>query len=213
MTDISSSDYHPYKEAVRTLRHDARNLLNGISIMADHFEGSDDPKAARFIAYLNEKVETMVRVGERAETFASLQADDTETVKITTLLADLLSGLSEDARPKLDLAARELRCDRKLTSLALQELLDNAVRTESQVAISSFEEGGDVVIEIRDHGPGIAGPAEATLLTPFKGAKRAGGTSLGLPIANRAMELQGGTLTVRAAEGGGTEVACRWPQS
>jgi signal transduction histidine kinase len=214
MDESSSSTSGSYKEAVRTLRHDARNLLNGVSIMADHFEGTDDPKTARFVSYLTEKVETMVRLGERAEAFASMQAGALEQTKITTLLGDLLMGIGPDQkRPQLKLSAQEVTCDPALTRVALAELIDNAMRTGTDVEITSEEaQAGDILITVRDHGPGIAEPAQPNLFTPYKGAKRAGGTSLGLPLAKKAMELQGGSLELAGGEEG-TEAVCRFSAS
>ncbi|MCQ8184930.1 sensor histidine kinase [Parvularcula maris] len=201
-----------YKEAVRTLRHDARNLLNGIAIMAEHFEGTEDKKAARFVSYLEDKVQTMVRLGERAETFASMSAGERQSESLPSMISSILDNLGEGVKPpSLQLSQTQMLCEPQLTALALREVIDNAVKTGAPVAISSSEDGGRVVIAVSDEGPGIPEPALPHLFTPFRGAKRAGGTSLGLPIARRAMELQGGGLDLRAGDEGGTEVVCSFP--
>jgi signal transduction histidine kinase len=211
-SSFSSGD-GAYKEAVRTLRHDARNLLNGVAIMAEHFEGTEDKKAARFVSYLEEKVQTMVRLGERAEVFASMAASERQSESLPSMISGILDGLGEGASlPTLHLSQTQISCEPELTVLALREVIDNAVKTGAPVTISASEaEGGGTTVTVADQGPGIAEPALPHLFTPFRGAKRLGGTSLGLPIAKRALELQGGGLEVRPGGSGGTEVVCTLP--
>lgn len=206
-----TDDQNTYKDAVRALRHDARNLLNGISIMADHFEGSEDAKAVRFVGYLNDKVEAMVRLGERAETFASLELKERSDQDLGAMLSGIFEKLSIETSPRLNLEEGRLRCDPALTRLALCEVIENAVLTGAKVEITSVREGPDsVLVTVQDQGPGVSEPATPHLFVPFKGAKRAGGASLGLPIAKKAMELQGGSLELEGAVGG-TKVVCRFP--
>jgi len=56
---------------------------------------------------------------------------------------------------------------------------------------------GEVVIEFKDDGSGIAHEHLARVGEPFFTTKK-GGTGLGLPIAQRIVERHGGTLTLHS---------------
>ncbi|MBK7643844.1 MAG: hypothetical protein IPJ19_12500 [Planctomycetes bacterium] len=73
-----------------------------------------------------------------------------------------------------------------------------------------------VRIEVRDTGVGIAREAQECLFQPFSGTRRpsvlrAGGAGLGLPLAQRLVQLMGGTLAVESAPGAGTSVRIELP--
>ena len=73
-------------------------------------------------------------------------------------------------------------------------------------------ETDEVVIQIRDFGPGIP---EAELphvkLKFYKGSSKARGSGIGLAVCDEIVTMHGGTLTVGNAEGGGAIVTVRLP--
>ena len=75
-------------------------------------------------------------------------------------------------------------------------------------------DGGDVVIRIRDFGPGI--PEEELPLVKkkfYKGSSKARGTGIGLAVCDEIIELHNGSLTLENAPGGGTLVTISLPVS
>lgn len=71
----------------------------------------------------------------------------------------------------------------------------------------------DVVVTVRDHGPGIPKDDLPHLFEPFF-TRRAQGTGLGLTIARRVVELHGGSLTAHNADDGdGAVFTFRLPRS
>ena len=74
-------------------------------------------------------------------------------------------------------------------------------------------DGKDVIVYIRDFGPGI--PEDELPLVKkkfYKGSsKRPGQRALALRCATRSWTMHGGTLTLENAEGGGTLVTIRLP--
>ncbi len=85
-------------------------------------------------------------------------------------------------------------CSEHALREALQVLLDNAVtHGQGVVTLRSRRAGSGVVIEVEDQGEGYIGNAEA-LFTPTE-ARR--GHGIGLGLARRLMETQGGRLVVR----------------
>ena len=80
----------------------------------------------------------------------------------------------------------------------------------ADVQVSSSINGPWVVCSVRDHGPGVAPAALASLTTPFfraDAARAASGTGLGLAIVETGMQRMGGSVQVANAAGGGLVVA------
>ena len=72
-------------------------------------------------------------------------------------------------------------------------------------------EGGDVVIRVRDHGPGIPASRRGRIFQPFqRGEDERGGSGLGLAIARGFVQLNGGRLWVEPRRGG-AELALSLP--
>lgn len=102
---------------------------------------------------------------------------------------------------------------------ALEQLFLNILLNAAQ----ALDEGGEatvvvepsekqVSIRIRDEGPGIPAEALDRVFEAFY-STREGGTGLGLPIARRIAQAQGGHLTVHTSAGAGTEVEIILPLS
>jgi two-component system, OmpR family, sensor histidine kinase KdpD len=100
----------------------------------------------------------------------------------------------------------------------LGNLLGNAVRytpPASPVELSVHREGGSLVFAVADRGPGIPVAERDRIFEPFYRPAGApadgGGAGLGLAIARRLAELQGGTLEYAARLGGGSRFVLRLP--
>jgi len=109
--------------------------------------------------------------------------------------------------------------DRQRLKQVLLNLLSNAVkfnRRGGSVDVT-FEPTSDdrLRINVRDTGPGIAPERMAQLFTPFErlGADQQGieGTGLGLALSKRLVEALGGTLGLKASEGGGSTFWVEFP--
>jgi len=87
----------------------------------------------------------------------------------------------------------------------IQNALDAAHGTENPwVRVTVEAEAAGVVMRVGDSGPGIPAEERSRVFEPFYTTKGPGeGTGLGLPVARRLIESQGGRLTL---EGEGTEM-------
>jgi len=72
-------------------------------------------------------------------------------------------------------------------------------------------QGGEVVLEIEDDGPGIPVEARERIFEVFY-SSRGGGTGLGLPIARQIVERHGGTIEIESEESKGTIFRIRLPR-
>ncbi len=108
----------------------------------------------------------------------------------------------------------------QLLRSAVENVVRNAVRCTadgSDVDIALAKAGGEAVITVRDHGPGIPEEHLEGIFQPFyriedSRDRESGGTGLGLAITDRAVRLHGGT--VAASNGfrwGGLVVELRLP--
>lgn len=92
---------------------------------------------------------------------------------------------------------------------ALHNLIDNAANAnlragrEAAVELEVRREHGEVVIEVRDRGPGLD-PARVQAARHAPLATHAEGMGVGLLLAHAALEHHGGRLEFRSRSGGGT---------
>jgi two-component system sensor kinase FixL len=71
-----------------------------------------------------------------------------------------------------------------------------------ELVVRTITEGGDVVVEVADTGPGIADEVAARLFQPFVTSK-VGGMGIGLSISKRIIEAHGGQISVSRNQSGG----------
>jgi two-component system sensor histidine kinase HydH len=193
--------------ASSVLAHELRNPLAALKghaqLLVEDLPEPSRTKAAR-----------VVDAAERLERLTSVLLDfvrdgplDVRAITPAELVDRALVGLPKDrVRVSLSHAPEALHVDAERASLALRNLLQNAVQATADNA-DSVEvriDGGvrEVVIEVRDHGAGLARGTEAQIFDPFVTTKTRG-TGLGLPIARRIAEQHGGILTGETHAQGG----------
>ncbi len=140
----------------------------------------------------------------------------------------LLEGVAEAIRP----IAADRRCtvtvsaadadvlgDGELLFRALVNLADNAARhtaRKTAIELGARILGGDVVLSVRDHGPGLP-PGEAeTLFQPFSqghGGRGGGAAGLGLAWCRLVADAHGGRAWAEDAAGGGAAFYVSLPRS
>ncbi len=105
--------------------------------------------------------------------------------------------------PRLSLRPKAIR-------RAIVNLVDNALRhagPATPVELGLAVRGGELIVEVRDRGPGIPPEEAERLKLPFTRREAArtdtGGTGLGLAIVDRIARGHGGRLDLLPREGGG----------
>ncbi|WP_257455138.1 sensor histidine kinase [Archangium lipolyticum] len=99
----------------------------------------------------------------------------------------------------------------------VSNLIDNAIKYTGAAELDvGNDDKGDVLIRVRDRGPGIPEAELGKVMEPFyrledSRNRDTGGTGLGLAIAQQLAESIGATLTLRNREGGGLEAIVRVP--
>ena len=95
----------------------------------------------------------------------------------------------------------------------LDNLLANALDATpagGQVTVSAVSQGSAVELRVSDTGPGLSAEQKARAFDRFwRAGTGGGGSGLGLSIARRLVEADGGTIELRDAAGGGLEAVLR----
>ncbi len=109
----------------------------------------------------------------------------------------------------------EIPCDTSRMRQVFLNILDNGAKHGGEGGRITAEmclEGQEVVVRIRDFGPGV--PEEELPLIKkkfYKGSSKARGSGIGLAVCEEIVTMHGGSLEITNAEGGGTLVTIRLP--
>lgn len=133
-------------------------------------------------------------------------------------VAGLLRDRTVETRIDFTEPALVGRFDFVQTLRILSNLLANAAQhtpSESPIELSVERKGTALVFAVADRGPGIPVPERERIFEPFYrppgAAADGGGAGLGLAIARRLAELQGGTIEYAERPGGGSRFVLRLP--
>jgi two-component system sensor histidine kinase CpxA len=140
-----------------------------------------------------------------------------EVISTDELLEEIVEDCSLEAAARgcrIDLredAAREFEGDHELLRRAVENVLRNAIRytpSGQSVEITSASEGNEIVIAVRDYGPGVPERELEAIFRPFhrveedRNRASGGGVGLGLSIAHRAVLLHHGRISASNAQPG-----------
>jgi signal transduction histidine kinase len=196
------------------MSHDLKTPLTRLRLQV---EALDNPPMQARIGRELDEMESMVR--EALALFRGL--DDGEpagALDVDALLAqirdefrDMGAGVTITGRALRPLTARPQALKRCLTNL-----IANAVKFGTRADIH-IDDGADLVIRVRDEGPGIPEEELERVFEPFyrlesSRNRDSGGTGLGLSIARDIAQAHGGSLRLANLPGGGLEATLRLPR-
>ncbi|HEX4928941.1 MAG TPA: ATP-binding protein [Burkholderiales bacterium] len=187
------------------ISHDLRTPLSRLRLALEMAQ----PASSESDAMIADIVEMDAIIGQFLD-FARGADEAKADAELDVELADLAEhyqrlGKKVSFRPG---AALRFRFARLAVRRAVANLVDNALRYAGEpVEIETRRGPADVIVEVRDRGPGIP-PAEVERLKrPFTRLEdsRSGpaGSGLGLAIVERVAHAHGGRLELAAREGGG----------
>jgi signal transduction histidine kinase len=102
-----------------------------------------------------------------------------------------------------------LSADRQRLFQIILNILSNACKftEEGDIWVTVRNSGQEIVIEVKDTGPGIAPHEQSLVFEAFKqtdaGIQQGNGTGLGMPISKRLAEAHGGRLWFESEAGQG----------
>jgi PAS domain S-box-containing protein len=228
-------------EFLSRVGHELRTPLTGIMGYADILVRRDVPteRARVWHAEILHAARRLLRIVEMLEFFASSGAGRMplrpESVDTRGLVSGIAAGWSSRLPDNLTIGRRvardtpDVQADRRWLSLAVDELIDNAVKFSpdgGRIVVSAAgvpgSEGnghgpnGAVEISVTDRGMGMTSSEHAQVFREFVQAdgsdtRRFGGLGLGLALVRRVVEGHGGEVQCRSAPGRGTTVTIRLP--
>jgi len=201
------------------LAHEIRNPLNAMNINLQMLEEDlaatgIDPDALQLLKSSRGEVLRLERLVKDFLAFAKPQVERREEIVPGELVADVLRF----SRPQFHAAGIELELkleegtpvvwvDPARIRQALLNVLQNALEVSPshgtvRVTVGATAQG-EASIEIEDQGPGIPAEELPHIFEVFW-SKKPAGSGLGLPIAERSVELHGGRIEVETRVGKGS---------
>jgi len=196
------------------MSHDLKTPLTRLRLQV---ETLDNPSLQQRIGRELDEMESMVR--EALSLFRGL--DDGEPaapVDVNALLAQIRAEFS-DMGGSVTLSGKALQPfvgKPQALKRCLTNLVANAIKFGARADIE-VEDGVELVIRVRDHGPGIPEAELERVFEPFyrlesSRNRDSGGTGLGLSIARDVAQAHGGSLSLANLPTGGLEALLRLPR-
>jgi signal transduction histidine kinase len=198
------------------LAHQLRSPLHGMNMRLELLSREAGDVGGRHVERLRHEV---TRLDEAVE--ALLRFMRPEELKVTEfdvneLLKELGSrAMSDRTRVEYDLdpSIPPIRADRGMIYEALTNVVtnaDQAMRDGGTLKLSSKTDGSTIEVSIVDQGHGIAKEQLDRIFDLYYTTK-ANGSGLGLPFAMRAIELNGGKISIDSQLGQGTVCTVAFP--
>jgi PAS domain S-box-containing protein len=197
--------------------HEVRNPLAGLkgSLQVLARRLPEDLPGREIIGAMIARIDALEGTVRDILAYSKPSPPKAQRFQLASVLADIAAAARADVScPPIAIGptAIVVHADPEMTRAALLNLLLNAchVSGSTPVEIDAALNDGFCEIAIRDRGPGIPAEIREHLFEPFY-TTRPGGTGLGLPIARRLAQMQGGSLTLDDRPGGGTIARLRLP--
>jgi nitrogen fixation/metabolism regulation signal transduction histidine kinase len=224
-----------WADMARQVAHDIKNPLTPIQLSAEHARRINNDHGKPLSPVLDECVTSILtqvrllrQIATEFSSFASSPTPRPETTAVVPLIDEVVdpyrTGLVD--RIAIEVTADEylpqLQLDRTLFARALTNIIENALHAmpgagRLSIAVRSKTDVGApagarraIVVQVADTGVGMDDEALGKIFEPYFSTK-ATGTGLGLTIAKRNVELNGGTIRVTSARGVGTVVTMTLP--
>lgn len=224
-------------EVLASATHELRTPLHAIigfsELIRDETHGRHaDPRYAEYAVDIHQAAAHMLALVDGTLDLARAEAGadqlDIRNIDIGRTVQDsarMLRQLAEGTGVTLDIKVPEtplhIRTDAEKIRQIVLNLASNAIKFTPPggrvtVEVAGVDDGGAIILVIRDTGVGIASHDLPTAMKPFGQVRsperpHPKGTGLGLPLTRRFVEMLGGALDISSVPGKGTVVSVRLP--
>jgi len=209
---------------VADVSHELRTPLTAMTAVTEVLEDVEDAdpttvSAAHLIANETKRlarlVEDLMEISRFDAGTAAMRIEDInlpELIEATLATRGWTSKVTVDAPPLL-----ATRIDARRMDVVVANLVGNALKHGGEpVALSLFDDGQYVIVQVADSGPGIPADALPHIFDRFykadKARGRSEGSGLGLSIAFENARMHGGQLSARNRSEGGAVFTLRFPK-
>ncbi|MEY2411440.1 MAG: hypothetical protein QOD84_46, partial [Acidobacteriaceae bacterium] len=208
-----------------TMSHELRTPLNAVlgfsDLLADERYGTLNDRQRRYVDHIHTGGTHLLNLITDILDLSKIEAGRMdiapEDVNIASAFAEVLSALQPLADKKSQCLTKEVvprlyvRADMTRFKQILMNLVGNAIKFTpnlGRIELVARQVGGQVRLEVRDDGPGIAFQEQQRIFEAFFRLTETGtateGTGLGLAITARLVELHGSKLEIESQPGDGT---------
>ncbi len=214
---LITSQQHLLHDISHELRAPLARLMAAIGLLQQQY-ANDDPMLQR-VEQESEQINVLIEQILRLARF-----ENTETLPTDINPGELLDSCLNNTcfefpdhnlhwadRPTLPV---NLHTDATMLAMAVQNLLRNACQHTppgSEITVSLARRAHSIVIMITDNGPGVRPGELEQLFKPFYRNGENSGFGLGLNIAKRAVEKNGGDIRVANRDSGGLVFTLEFP--
>ena len=198
-----------------TVAHDLRNPLRHMRGFSDLLASSANDETSRLIlSKIQNSTDRMDQLIGDLLNFAKMQEQELDTeecdlAEVANEILDRLRQVDSDRQVECIVpASLPAKCDRKLSKIALENLIGNAWKYTSKKENARIEIGlqEEAVFYVRDNGAGFDSNLSQRLFEPFYRFHRRSefpGTGVGLSTVLRIIEKHGGSIRAEGSLGEG----------
>lgn len=208
-------------ELVAGVAHQVRNPIFGMGLTLDALESTvaADPDLHEMAGIMRQWLDRLNRLMESLLEYGKTWTLDLRAGSIDDVLRQTIDGCSpaaQQADVKLELHVQPgltLLHDANRLTHAFENLILNAIQHSNmgqRVFITARADDGQIVVSVRDQGPGFTPKDLPRIFEPFF-TRRRGGTGLGLSIVQRIVDEHGGIINAANADPNGAVVTVRFP--
>lgn len=217
------------RELLNAVSHELRTPLTrldfGLVLLFDEVPPASRKRLLELVGHVRELDELVLELLSYSRLENADQVRERVEVSLLELVDNVLGSFAEELdgrgirwEVRADDRLPRFVLDPRLTARAVQNLVRNAMRycDESLLLRLKLEADGACLLTVEDDGIGIPPEERERIFQPFYRLDRSrdrstGGFGLGLAISRRAIEGQGGTLTVAQSSLGGAQFRIRLP--
>ncbi len=215
-----------WAEMARQVAHEIKNPLTPIQLSAEHLRRVHADRGKPMGPVLEGCVESILgqvhllrQIAAEFSSFASSPTARRAVVDPVQLIRDVIEPYRVGLEGRIDIqnhvapSLPAVLVDRTLVTRALANIVENALHAmpgSGRLVVTSSTRDGFVTIHVADTGVGMDAEALGRVFEPYFSTKTTG-TGLGLPIARRNIELNGGSIEVESEKGRGTTVTVILP--
>ena len=213
-----------WREMAKQVAHEIKNPLTPMRLTVQSFQRRFDPndpeiqqKMKDYSDTLIQQIDTMTAVASAFSNFASMPAQQNETLNVVEVV-ELTLDIFDENQIIFDAESPEIisKMDRTQLIRIVTNLVKNAIQSISEeqenktVFVAVKKENGNVLIIVEDRGKGIK-PEDFPRIFEPKFTTKSSGMGLGLGIIKNIIENYKGTITFESTYGQGTRFTVSLP--
>jgi len=229
--EMDEQEIESWQKLIRVLTHEIKNsaipistLIEVINQMITQDDGSlkdlsqldsddlDDLKVG--IATVEKRSKGLVKFVNAYSELAKLPTPKIQVTDTKVLIIDVLSLLRQDLQQagiilNENIGSHQIKIDPELVEQMLINLIKNAKEAlegcdKKEISISTHSKENQVILSIKDTGPGMDKEVLHNIFIPFYTTKKHG-SGIGLSLSKQIMRAHKGDLQVKSEVGAGTE--------